>query len=152
MTSAGSIIASDGAINFSLPTQPRSTDPPIFILTFTVNIAPPTNIACQVGSSPVELSFLSREVSQSLYNASLGAVPSIDVSVTLTTRRAGEYRCIISIVTENGFDAGSTNISKNQLPAVSTRPISISGRYPNQRMDKYLIISVILVYTCGICL
>ena len=130
MNSTGSIIASDEAVDFSLPTQPRSTDPPVFILTFTVTIAPPTDVSCQVGGSPVDLSFLSREVSQSLYNTSLGVVPFVDVSVTLMTRQAGDYQCIVSIVTENGFNAGSTNISNNQLPAVSTRPISILGLCP----------------------
>ena len=99
-------------------TKPRDIDPPELILSFNVSVAPPTYVTCQVGSTPVDVAVLSREVTAGLYSPPSTASPVTNVTVTLRTRQAGDYECIVSV-----FRASGNNLTDN-----TTSPISISGR------------------------
>ena len=49
-------------------TKPRDADPLELTLSFNVMVAPPTNVACQVDGTPVDVADLSREVTSALYS------------------------------------------------------------------------------------
>ena len=99
-------------------TMPRDTDPPELILSFSVMVAPPTNVTCQVGNTPVDVAVLSREVTAGLYIPSSTASPVTNVNVTMRTRQAGNYTCTVSVYRGSGSDLTDT----------TTSSISISGR------------------------
>ena len=82
---------------FTLRSQSRDTDPPEFTLSFNVIVAPPTYVTCQVGNTPVDVAFLSREVTAGLYLPPSNATPVTNVTVTLRTRQAGNYTCTVSV-------------------------------------------------------
>ena len=98
--------------------KPRDTDPPEVILSFSVMVAPPTTVTCQVGSTPVDVAVLSREVTTGEYLPPSTASPVTNVNVTLRTRQAGNYQCTVSVYRANG----------NNLTDVTTSPIAISGK------------------------
>ena len=100
--------------------KPKDTDPPEFILSFNVSIAPPTYVTCQVEGTSVDIFTISREVAASLYAVTNGAVtsaPMTIVNVTLRARLAGEYRCTVSVFRASG----------NNLTDATTPSINISG-------------------------
>ena len=99
-------------------TKPRDTDPPELILSFNVMVAPPTYVTCQVGSTPVDVAVLSREVTAGTYVAPNTDSPVTNVNVTLRTRQAGNYMCTVSVYRASG----------NNLTDATTSPITISGR------------------------
>ena len=99
-------------------TTPRDTDPPELLLSFIVMVAPPTYVTCQVGSTPVDVAVLSREVTAGLYSPPSTASPVSNVTVTLRTRQAGNYQCTVSVYRASG----------NNLTDTTTSSISISGR------------------------
>ena len=99
-------------------TKPRDNDPPEVILSFSVMVAPPTYVTCQVGSNPLDVAPLTREVTAGLYSPPSTASPVTNVTVTLRTRQAGNYQCIVSV-----FRASGDNLTNT-----TTSPISISGR------------------------
>ena len=99
-------------------TEPRDTDPPELILSFSVMVAPPTYVTCQVGSTPVDVAVLSREVTAGTYVAPNSDSPVTNVNVTLRTRQAGNYMCTVSVYRASG----------NNLTDATTSPIVISGR------------------------
>ena len=108
--------------------KPRDTDPPDVILSFNVNVAPPTYVTCQVGNTPVDVAVLSREVTVGEYippsaeslvkNIPMTNVTVTNVAVTLRTREPGNYQCNISV-----FRASGSNLTN-----ATTSPIRISGR------------------------
>ena len=98
--------------------KPRDTDPPEFILSFNVVVAPPTYVTCQVGSTPVDVAVLSREVTAGQYMPSIFVIPVTNVTVTLRTREPGNYQCNVSV-----FRSSGTNLTDTTTP-----PIRISGR------------------------
>ena len=104
--------------SFIQSTKPRDTDPPEFILSFNVMVAPPTYVTCQVGSTPVNVAVLSREVTAAEYQPSSNTLPVTNVNVTLRIRQAGDYQCTVSVL----------RVSGNNLTTVKTSPITISGR------------------------
>ena len=99
-------------------TKPRDTDPPELILSFNVMVVPPTYVTCQVESTPVDVAVLSREVTAGLYIPPSTASPVTNVTVTLRTRQAGNYKCTVSV-----YRASGNNLTDN-----TTSPINISGR------------------------
>ena len=105
-------------VSFIPSTKPRDTDPPEFILSFSVMVAPPTNVTCQVGNTPVDVAVLSREVTTGEYQPSSNTLPVTNVNVTLRTRQAGNYQCTVSVYRASG----------NNLTHATTSPINISGR------------------------
>ena len=98
-------------------TKPKDTDPPELILSFNVSVAPPTYVTCQVGSTPVDVAVVSREVTAGLYSPPSTASPVTNVNVTLRTRQAGNYQCTVSVFRASG----------NNLTDATTSSISISG-------------------------
>ena len=115
-------------VTFIQLTKPRDTDPPEFIMFFNVSVAPPTYVTCQVSGTAVEVADLSREVSARLYLPPSTAAPVTTVTVTLRTRQAGNYQCIVSV-----FRASGSNLNDT-----TTAPIHISGwiTLANALMDK----------------
>ena len=110
-------------VSFIPSTKPRDTDPPELILSFNVRVAPPTYVTCQVGSTPVDVAYLSREVTgDGRYLPPSTASPVTNVTVTLRTRQAGNYTCTVSV-----FRAGMASTT-NDLTDATTSPISISGK------------------------
>ena len=105
-------------VSFIPSTKPRDTDPPKLILSFSVMIAPPTYVTCQVGNTPVDVAVLSREVTAGEYQPSSNTLPVTNVNVTLRTRLAGDYRCTVNV----------HRASRNDLNDATTAPISISGK------------------------
>ena len=105
-------------ISFVPSTKPRHTDPPELILSFNTSVAPPTYVTCQVGSTPVDVAVLSREVTAGEYLPPSTASPVTNVNVTLRTRQAGSYQCTVSV-----FRASGSNLNN-----ATTSPISISGK------------------------
>ena len=99
-------------------TMPRDTDPPELILSFSVTVAPPTNVTCQVGSTPVDVAVLSREVTAGEYQPSSNTLPVTNVNVTLRTRQAGNYQCTVSVY----------RASMDALTDATALPIAISGK------------------------
>ena len=106
---------SSGVI-FKLKTN-RDADPPEFTLSFDVMVTPPTNVICQVDSTPVDVTDLSRQVTSGEYNPPSTDSPVTSVTVTLKTKQAGNYQCTVSVYRATGSD----------LTDVSTSPINISG-------------------------
>ena len=108
---------------FNLTTSERDADLPEFTLAFNVSVVPPTYVTCQVDSTPVNVTDLSREVTARLYITDEDPTdedptdPVTSVTVTLRTREAGNYQCNVSV-----FRASGDNLTK------ATLPISISGR------------------------
>ena len=105
---------------FNLPNQSRDTDPPEFTLSFSVMVAPPTNVTCQVGNTPVDVAVLSRKVTSGQYLPPSTTSPVTSVTVTLRTRQAGNYQCNVSVfrssmvhvdTTESLTDATSDSVS-----------------------------------------
>ena len=104
-------------ISFIPSTKPRDNNPPEVILSFSVMVAPPTHITCQVGSTPVGVAVLSRQVTAGEYQPPSTASPVTNVNVTLRTRQAGNYQCTVSV-----FRASGSNLIDD-----TTSPITISG-------------------------
>ena len=109
-------------VSFIPSTKPRDIDPPEFILSFDVSVAPPTYITCQVDSAPVDVAVLSREVTAGQYLPPSTASPVTNVTVTLRSRQAGNYQCKVSV-----YRASITS-STNSVTDLTTVPITISGR------------------------
>ena len=109
-------------VSFIPSTMPKDTDPPELILFFSVMVAPPTYVACQVGDTSVDVAVLSREVTAGEYNPPSTASPVTNVTVTLRTRQAGDYTCTVSV-----FRA-SMVMATDTLKSPETLPITISGR------------------------
>ena len=105
-------------VSFILSSKGRDTDLPELILAFNVSVAPPTYVTCQVDSTPIDVAILSREVTAAEYLPPSIASPVTSVSVTLRSRKAGNYKCTASVFRSNGFN----------LSNATTSPISISGR------------------------
>ena len=103
--------------------KPKDTDPPEFNLSFSVMVAPPTYVTCQVDSTPVDVAVLSREVIAGIYDPTSTASPVTNVTVTLRTRQAGNYQCTVSV-----FRANMAEGTTNTLTFPETSPITISGR------------------------
>ena len=110
------------AVSFIPSTKPGDTDPPELILSFSVRVAPPTNVTCQVDSTPMDVSDLSREVTYGEYLPLNPTSPVTNVTVTLRTRQAGDYQCNVSVLR-----ASMTNTT-DYLTDATTSPVSISGR------------------------
>ena len=72
--------------SFIQSTKPRDTDPPEFMLSFRVIVAPPTYVTCQIGSTPVDVAVLSREVTAAEYQPSSNTLPVTNIYVTLRVR------------------------------------------------------------------
>ena len=108
--------------SFIPSTKPRDTDPPELILSFNVMVAPPTYVTCQVDSTPMDASDLSRKVTSGEYLPPNTTSPVTNVNVTLRTRQAGNYQCTVSVVR-----ASMTDTTSN-LNDTTTSPISILGR------------------------
>ena len=106
-----------GGPSFIPSTKPRDTDPPELILSFDVIITPPTYVTCRVGTSPVDVDDLSREVTSGEYQPSNTDSPVTSVTVTMRTRLAGDYTCTVSV-----FRTSGTNLTD-----ATTSPISITG-------------------------
>ena len=104
-------------------TLPRNTNPPEFILSFSVMVAPPTNVTCRVGTTPVDVAVLSRGVTTGLYDPTSTSSPVTNVNVTLRTRQDGNYRCTVSV-----YRASMVKDLTNTLTSPTTSPITISGR------------------------
>ena len=96
-------------------TKPRNTDPPEIILSFNAYIAPPTYVSCEVGSSPVNISVLFREVTAGLYLPPNSTSPVTNVTVTLRTRQAGNYQCTVSVFRASGENFTDVKTSLNIL-------------------------------------
>ena len=109
-------------VTFVPSTMPRDTDPPELILSFNVMIAPPTYVTCQEGSTTVDVAVLSREVTAGEYQPSSNTLPVTSVTVTLRTRKAGNYQCTVSV-----FRA-SMVATTNALSDAEVSPIAILGR------------------------
>ena len=125
-TAVSSTVISPGVI-FKLKTNHRDADPPEFTLSFDVRVTPPTYVTCEVDNTPVDVTDLSRQVTSGEYNPPSTDSPVISVTVTMRTRQAGNYQCIVSV-----FRASGSNLTD-----VSTSPISVSGKitvYCNQKI------------------
>ena len=112
------------AVSFIIPAKPRDT--PDLILTFSVSIAPPTYVTCQVDSIPVDISTLSHEVTDAEYLPSNTTSPVTNVALTLKARQAGNYQCTVSV-----FRASGDNLTDVQTP-----PISILGQGTIQTLHE----------------
>ena len=66
-------------------------------MSFSVWVAPPTYVTCQVDGTPVEVVDFFREVTAGLYNPPSNTSPVTNVIVTLRTRQAGNYTCTVSV-------------------------------------------------------
>ena len=110
----------ESTLVFNLPSQSRDTDPPELTLSFSVMVAPPTYVTCQVDATPVEVVDLFREVTAGLYDPSSTASPVTSVTVTLRTRQAGNYNCTVSVyrasmvATTNAL----TDATSNSVPVI----------------------------------
>ena len=113
--------------SFIPSSKPRDTDPPEVILSFNVNVAPPTDITCQADGTPVDIDDLSREVTAGEYLPPNTTSPVTNVTVTLRGRQAGNYKCTVSV-----FRASGSNLTDS-----TTSPISISGRITMKQSMKY---------------
>ena len=105
-------------VSFIPSTNPRDKDPPELILSFSVHLAPPTYVTCQVDSTPVNVAILSREVTAGEILKSSTSSPVTNVNVTMRTRQAGNYECTVSVFRASGSD----------LTDATTSQISVSGR------------------------
>ena len=109
-------------VSFILSTKPRDTDPPELILSFSVMVAPPTYVTCQVDGTPVDVVDLFREVTAGEYQPPNTASPVTNVTVSLRTRQAGDYMCTVSVY------RASMIASTDPLTSPETSHITISGR------------------------
>ena len=78
-------------------------------------VAPPTYVTCQVDGTPVDVVDVFREVTAGLYDSSSTASPVTNVTVTLRTRQAGNYRCTVSV-----YRASMTAYTNNLTDATSS--------------------------------
>ena len=85
----------------------------VFTLTFSVSDGPPTNVSCSVGDSMLPVRHLSREIIN-------GTGFITQVTVTVESRQAGDYKCT---VTNDRVVDGTFN-SVTALPSSSARKIS----------------------------
>ena len=104
------------SLSFIPPTKTRDADPPYLILTFSVSTAPPTYVTCEVDTTPVDISVLTREVTTTEYIPldPKSPLPSTNVTVTLRTRQAGDYHCNVSV-----FRASGNNVTDVKTPLIS---------------------------------
>ena len=109
-------------VSFIPSTKPKYTDPPELILSFSVTVAPPTYVTCQVDSTPVDVAILFREVIATEYQPSIFGIPETYVKVTLRTNQSGNYQCSVSA------HRASMTPTTNALTNATTLPISISGK------------------------
>ena len=109
-------------VSFTPSTKPKDTDPPELILSFSVTVAPPTYVTCQVDSTPVDVAVLFREVIATEYQPSIFVVPETYVTITLRTKQSGNYQCSVS-----AYRASMTPTT-NALSDATTLPITISGK------------------------
>ena len=116
------------ALSLILSKEPRNSDPPELILSFETFIAPPTYVACQVNSTPVNIAVLSREVTAGLYNPPSTASPVTNVNVTLRTRQAGKYHCTVSVYRSSG----------GNLTDVKTSPLPVLGQTAAQMLHEIM--------------
>ena len=110
------------APDFNWTNQSRDIDPPEFTLAFSVMVAPPTNVTCQVDGTPVEVVNLSREVASGEYLPPSNASPVTDVNVTLRTRQAGNYTCTVSV-----YRASMVEDLTNALTDATSNSVLITG-------------------------
>ena len=109
-------------VSFIPSTKPKYTDPPELIFSFSVTVAPPTYVTCQVDSTPVDVVALFREVIATEYQPSILAVPETYVTVSLRAKQSGNYQCNIS-----AYRASMTP-DTNNLTNATTSPITILGK------------------------
>ena len=109
-------------VSFIPTTKPRDTDPPELILSFSVTVAPPTYVTCKVGSTPVDVAVLFREVVATEYQPSIFVIPETYVQVTFRTKQSGNYQCSVSA------HRASMTPDTNALTNATTLPITISGK------------------------
>ena len=67
----------------------RIATPSVFTLTFNVSDGPPTNVSCSVGDSMLPVRHLSCEIIN-------GTGFITQVTVTVESRQAGDYKCMVS--------------------------------------------------------
>ena len=120
-TAVSKTVISPGVM-FKLKTNQRVADPPEFTLSFDVNVTPPTYVTCQVDSTPVNVTALSRQVTSGERIQGTTNSPVTSVTVTLRTRQAGKYQCLVSVFRASIL---STTTALSDAP---TLQISISGR------------------------
>ena len=102
---------------FNVPTQSRDTDLLEFTLSFSVMVAPPTYVTCQVDGTPVDVVELFREVHATEdreYFPNSTTSPVTNVIVTLRTRQPGNYQCTASVYRSSGSNL--TNVSSALVP------------------------------------
>ena len=99
-------------MHFSLIST-RIATPLVFTLIFNVYNGPPTNVSCSVGDSMLPVRHLSREIIN-------GTGFITQVTVTVESRQAGDYKCT---VTNDRVVDGTFN-SVTALPSSSARKIS----------------------------
>ena len=109
-------------VSFIPSTNTRDTNPPELILSFSVTVAPPTYVTCQVGSTPVDVAALFREVIATEYQPSIFVVPETYVKVTLRIKQSGNYQCSVSVY------RASMTPNTNALTNATTSPITILGK------------------------
>ena len=122
LTSAATPNPSVTKVSFTPSTKPKYTDPPELILSFSVTVAPPTYVTCQVDSIPLDVAVLFREVIATEYQPSIFVVPETYVKVTLRTKQSGNYQCSVSP------HRASMTPTTNALTNATTLPISILGK------------------------
>ena len=109
---------------FNLPIQSRDTDLPEFTLSFSVMVAPPTYVTCQVDATPVDVVDLFREVHTTddrEYFRDSTTSPVTNVTVTLRTRQAGNYQCTVSVY------RASMTFYINALTDATTSSVFVTG-------------------------
>ena len=99
-------------MHFSLIST-RIATPSVFTLTFNVSDGPPTNVSCSVGDSMLPVRHLSREIIN-------GTGFITQVTVTVESSQAGDYKCTVS----NDRVTGGTIDHVTALPSSSARKIS----------------------------
>ena len=99
---------------FNLPIQSRDIDPPEFTLSFSVMVAPPTYVTCQVDGTSVDVAVLSREVIAGEFHPPSTASPVTNVNVTVRTRQAGNYQCTVNVYRASGSNL--TDATSNSVP------------------------------------
>ena len=109
-------------LDFNLPVQSSDTDPPEFTLSFSIMVAPPTVVTCQVDGTPLDVADLFREVTAGEYDPFITTSPATNVNVTLRTRQAGNYQCNVSV-----FRASMT-ADTIALSDVTTSTVSVTGQ------------------------
>ena len=91
----------------------RIATPSVFTLTFSVSDGPPTTISCSVGDSMLPVSQLSREIIN-------GTGFITQVTVTVESSQAGDYKCTVS--NDRVIDGTFKNVTA--LPSSSARKVS----------------------------